>query len=74
MNHFISMAQGAVGLKHVTKGTLNNAVIALPPQAEQHRSVAKVDELMALCDTLEQQQEMAAYLANLIDLSLSESN
>ncbi|NHN36904.1 restriction endonuclease subunit S [Pseudomaricurvus alcaniphilus] len=57
MNHFISMAQGAVGLKHVTKGTLNNAVIAFPPLIEQHRIVAKVDELMALCDQLEQQTE-----------------
>jgi len=26
--------------------------IALPPTAEQHRIVAKVDELMALCDSL----------------------
>jgi type I restriction enzyme S subunit len=29
-----------------------NYVIGLPPLAEQHRIVAKVDELMALCDAL----------------------
>jgi len=30
--------------------------LPLPPKNEQHRIVAKVDELMALCDQLEQQQ------------------
>ncbi|WP_148864125.1 restriction endonuclease subunit S [Marinobacter fonticola] len=31
------------------------AMIPLPPEREQHRIVQKVDELMALCDRLEQQ-------------------
>jgi len=33
---------------------LKASVVPLPPLAEQHRIVAKVDELMALCDQLDQ--------------------
>jgi type I restriction enzyme S subunit len=34
---------------------LRNFIVPLPPLAEQHRIVAKVDELMTLCDRLEAQ-------------------
>ncbi len=49
----ISQAQGGVGLQHVTKGTLESLPLPLPPLAEQQRIVAKVEELMALCDQLQ---------------------
>jgi len=48
---------GTSGLKRVPKEYFAGYPILLPPEAEQHRIVAKVDELMALCDTLQQQQE-----------------
>ncbi|MDD3082711.1 MAG: restriction endonuclease subunit S, partial [Desulfobacterales bacterium] len=44
------------GQPNVNGNALKSLVFALPPLAEQHRIVAKVDELMALCDQLEQQQ------------------
>lgn len=45
-----------VGIKHLTGRGLASFVFPLPPLAEQRRIVAKVDEVMALCDQLEAAQ------------------
>ena len=42
-----------VGLKNVNATELSELTLPLPPLAEQHRIITKVDELMALCDQLE---------------------
>jgi type I restriction enzyme, S subunit len=48
----------------VSLGFLRNLVIALPPHREQNRIVAKIDQLMALCDRLEQQIDNATSKQN----------
>ena len=56
----------------LTKAMIEQFEIPLPPLAEQKRIVAKVDELMALCDQLEaQQQERQARHAALVQASLA---
>ncbi|EOW9149714.1 restriction endonuclease subunit S [Vibrio cholerae] len=52
------VGMGAGGAQpNISREKIIATVIALPPMEEQTRVVAKVDELMALCDQLEQQTE-----------------
>jgi type I restriction enzyme S subunit len=46
-----------VTAKGIKASKLKQLPIAVPPLAEQHRIVAKVDQLMSLVDELERQQE-----------------
>ena len=56
----------------LTKGMIEQFAVPLPPLAEQKRIVAKVDELMALCDRLAlQQQERETRHAALARASLA---
>jgi type I restriction enzyme, S subunit len=56
-SHFIEAGipkmTGTAGQKRVPKDYFAFSPFPLPPLFEQHRIVAKVDELMALCDELE---------------------
>ena len=63
---FLYLTQQTQAFRSVNQGmgqpNLNTSIIAgwffpVPPLAEQHRIVAKVDQLMALVDELERQQE-----------------
>ena len=49
----ISKMTGTAGQKRVPTEYFASSPFPLPPLAEQHRIVAKVDELVALCDRLE---------------------
>ena len=45
-----------IAFPSVSRQQIDDIPVPLPPLAEQHRIVAKVDELMALCDRLEAAQ------------------
>lgn len=52
----IDSASQTTNIANISLAKLRPLMVALPPLAEQHRIVAKIDELMALCDRLEADQ------------------
>ena len=53
INSGIATYTGTAGQQRVGKEFISNYIFALPPLAEQHRIVARVNILMALCDQIE---------------------
>lgn len=56
---FTKSAAGAV-VQNLNADKVKELILPLPPLEEQQRIVAKVDELMQLCDQLEQQQNLSS--------------
>lgn len=57
-SYYISRASGtSSSMKNVSREVMANLPVPLPPLMEQNRIVAKIDELMTLCDTLDQKIE-----------------
>lgn len=75
-----SRARGAA-MNNISLGDIREMLIPLPPLAEQHRIVAKIDQLMARCDELEklraerEQKQLAVHAAALnLLFTAAESN
>ncbi|BEH09841.1 restriction endonuclease subunit S [Geobacter sulfurreducens subsp. ethanolicus] len=71
-NFFQKAAAGAV-VQNLNADKVRDLPIPLPPLTEQFRIAAKVDELMALCDKLEVQQQKRRTLQNSLRLSTLQS-
>ncbi|MGY4877845.1 restriction endonuclease subunit S [Vreelandella aquamarina] len=60
-DYYLSVAGGtSSSMKNVSRAQIQALPVPLPPLAEQHRIVQKVDELMALCDHLKDRLNQAS--------------
>lgn len=69
---FLEMSAGS-GIKNLSTKQIKDAELPLPPALEQKRIVSKADELMTLCDQLEQQLIQRNEVARKIASSLASS-
>ncbi len=57
--YFASASKQTTNLASINKTQLRSCPVPLPPLPEQNRIVARIDQLMVLCDTLKQQIDTA---------------
>lgn len=56
--YFLSQGAGAAQ-PNISREKIISTIFPLPPLPEQHRIVSRIDQLMTLCDTLDQQIDAA---------------
>jgi type I restriction enzyme S subunit len=69
LNHFINSAQGAAGLRHVTKSSVEATNVYLPSLQEQKRIVEHLDVLMEKIDKAQKKVEESFHFAQALFLS-----
>lgn len=73
--YYASMGSGSSpSMKNITRDHMNNLVVPLPPLAEQHRIVQKLEQLLQVCDALQASiQESRGYNEQLLQQVLREA-
>lgn len=70
LSQLIGKAHGGAGLQHVTKGRFEETLIEVPPLPEQHRIVARIEELFSELDASVESLTKARALLGLYRQSL----
>jgi type I restriction enzyme S subunit len=71
-DYFAGSSKQTTNLASINMTQLRSCAFPMPPLAEQHRIVAKVDQMMALCDQLKTQLSLARQLNQQLSITLVE--
>ena len=63
-----------MGISNLSGKSLSMVILPLPPPSEQHRIITQIEQIMKLCDELEQTiQQNQKYTQKLLQVALKEA-